>query len=166
MNLIIWVIVVVVGVYIYKTYFENTKKEKRENNTNIIKEKNSDVKKQSVFNVEDVPAGYEIYEDDTFFVHGVKHRFNACVKWAQGENHKIFFKREPKNKYDSNAIAIFGTSSTGKRQLGYIASEIADDLVYKELDDKIIARLISVEIKETPFIEYEILVKSDAYNKS
>ena len=66
---------------------------------------------------------------------------------------------ENNNKYDSNAIAVYGKSSTGERKLGYIAAEIADDLVYNELDDKIKARLIGVEIKETPFIEYEILVK-------
>lgn len=156
MNLIIWILVVIVGVYVYKTYFEKSKKEKL----------NNSIKKQSSFSIEDIPDGYEVYEDDTFFVHGVKYRFNECVKWAQGKNLKIFFKREPNNKHDNNAIAIFGTSSTGKKQLGYIASEIADDIVYRNLDDKIIARLISVIIKETPFIEYEILVESNAYHNN
>lgn len=155
MNLIIWIIIVTIGVYIYKTYFEKNKK-------NNVSEA---IHKKSVFKVDDIPSGYEVYEDNTFFIHGVKHRFKECIKWAQGENLKISFKREPNNKYDDNAIAILGTSSTGKRQLGYIEADIADDLVYRNLDDKIIARLISVKIKEAPFIEYEILVKSDAYQK-
>lgn len=146
-NLLIWILVVTIGVYIYKKFFEK----------NIGKKK--EIKRKSEFAINDIPSGYEVYEDDTFFVHGVKHRFNDCLKWAKGDNCQIYFKRENNNKYDSNAIAVYGKSSTGERKLGYIAAEIADDLVYNELDDKIKARLIGVEIKETPFIEYEILVK-------
>ena len=124
------------------------------------------IKKKSTFNVADMPNGYEVYEDSSFFIHGVKVRFDACLKWAQGENYQISFKRESNNKHDDNAIAIFGKSSTGERQLGYVAAEIADDLVYRELDNKIKARLVSVKIEETPFIEYEILVESKAYKDS
>ncbi|PHR57266.1 MAG: hypothetical protein COA44_06090 [Arcobacter sp.] len=120
-------------------------------------------KKQDAFKVIDIPEGYEVYEDDDFFIQGVTYRMDACVKWATGENLELSFKREPNNKHDDNAIAIYGKSSTGKRRLGYVAAEIADELVYKELDDKIKPRLLSVEIKEAPFINYEILVESKAY---
>ena|GEM_PF-6997340 len=130
------------------------------------KKDNKEDRAESTFNVMNIPVGYEIYEDDSFFIHGVMHRFDACLKWAQGENHKISFKREANNKHDNNAIAIYGISSTGKKKLGYVAAEIADDLVYRELDNKIKARLLSVRIEETPFIEYEILVESEAYRAS
>jgi len=122
--------------------------------------------KESIFEIDSILDGYEVYEDSTFFVQGVTYKFESCIKWAKGENHKIYFKREPNNKHDSNAIAVYGKSSTGRRKIGYIASEIADDLVYRELDDKIKARLINIEIKDVPFIEYEILVESKAYNST
>lgn len=209
MDIVIWIVVVVVGVFIYKRWFE-VNKDKKENVKSTInntaktdyynlkdaqnqnepnqklsrdelkamavrrdsewrpdkEEASFHVQKKNTFNIDDTPDGYEVYENESYFVHGVTHRFKACLKWAEGNNHQISFKREPNNKYDSNAIAIFGKSSTGRRKLGYIASEIADDLVYRELDDKIKARLLSVEIKEAPFINYEILVESKAYSES
>ena len=110
------------------------------------------------------PLGYEIYEDSSFFIHGVSYRKNDCIIWAKEENLTLSYKREPNNKYDSNAIIIFGNSSKGKKKLGYIASEIADELVYENLIDNMKINLIDVKIEDGfPFIEYEIWVKSANY---
>jgi len=185
-NLLIWIIIVIIGVYIYKKLTpgkkesiiksskEDVKQKKltREELKTIAARRNAEwrpgeeLKSESTFEVDNIPKGYVVYEDDSFFVQGVTFRFEACVTWAQGEGHKISFKREPNNKHDSNAIAIFGKSSTGRRKLGYVAADIADDLVYKELDKKMKVRLLSVAIKEAPFIEFEILVNSEDYLKS
>jgi len=116
-------------------------------------------KVEKAFSIDDVSSDYYVFEDDSLFVHGVKRRKQSCIEWAQGNNHKLEFKREQNNKYDSNAIAIYGISSTGKRKIGYVAADVADELVYQELEGKIKPRLLNVEIKDTPFIEYEILVK-------
>lgn len=175
MEYLVILIIIVISVYILqknsKAYIPpspNIKKEEpqqplsketiRAIRKNLDQESNSE-KTEKQFVVDEVLEGYYIYEDDSFFAHGVKHRFDACVTWAKGDNPKLAFKREPNNKYDSNAIAIYGISSTGRRKIGYVAAELADELVYEELDDKIKPRLLSVKIEDTPYIEYEILVK-------
>lgn len=118
-------------------------------------------KKKKNFDIIEIPRGYEVY--DSLFVQGTSFRKDDCIKWATGENHSIRFKREPNNNHDSNAIAIYGESTNGIFHLGYVASDIAEELVDYELDDKIIARLISVKITTNPFIEYEILIESKDY---
>lgn len=120
----------------------------------------------SPFTVVDIPRGYEVYEESDFYVHGVKKRIKACREWAAGDNLSLEFKREPGNKYDSEAIAIYGISSSGRRKLGYVAAELADDIVDRELEYSIMPRLLDVEIKETPFINYEILINSEKYRSS
>lgn len=53
------------------------------------------------------------------------------IKKLDGEKLPLFFhlKREPKNKYDPNAIAVFHKPKKGKmRQLGYIGRDYAEHL--------------------------------------
>jgi hypothetical protein len=125
-----------------------------------------EIKLAASFTVADIPDGYEIYEESDFYVHGVKKRMKACIKWATGENLSLEFKREPSNKYDTEAIAVYGISSNGRRKIGYVAAELADDIVERELEYSIIPRLLSVEIEDIPFIKYEILINSEKYSAS
>lgn len=129
-------------------------------------ENNIPIKKKSTFEIPDTLDGYMTYEfedDDEFFVHGVQYRKKAVLEWAQGDNHKLHARREPSNKYDSNAIAIQGESSGKKRKIGYIATEIAEDLVDKGLDRKLKFQLLNVKITDdvNPDSEFDmsILIK-------
>ena len=131
-----------------------------------MRDNNADsIKKEDVFTVTKVSNGYSVFEDGSHFIQGVTYRKQNCIDWATGDNLSLSWKREPNNKYDSNAIAIYGKSSNGNKKIGYIAAEIADILVYEELTKGMKVNLLSVEIKDTPFIQYEIWVKSDVYSK-
>jgi len=82
------------------------------------KGKNKIIKK-STFEIPNTIEGYKTYEfedDNEFFVHGVHYREKAVIEWAQGDNLKLYPKREANNEYDSNAIAIQGESSGKKKK--------------------------------------------------
>lgn len=152
MSYILLLSLIVLGIYLYKRG---------------TRQKETRIQKRTTFEIKDVPDGYAVLEDGSFFVHGVTFRIKQCIDWASGKNLEIYHKREPKNKYDENAIAIYGKSSNGKRKLGYIEKEIAYDLVSDGLDKDMKIRLLSVKITdEAPFIEYDILVKEDLLKKS
>ncbi len=138
------------------------KKVKRKDEAPISK----DIKHQDTFSIPDIPDGYIAFEDDSYYVAGVTFRMKACIEWATGSDLSIYFKREPKNKHDTNAIAVYGKSSNGRRKLGYVQAEIASEIVYRELDSDMKARLLGVEIKEAPFIHYEILVDAEKYKET
>ena len=138
------------------------------------KEEALPINNNSTFEIPDVPDGYRVYEfeddDDEFFVHGVHHRKKAVLEWAQGKNLKLYTRREASNKYDSNAIAIQGESSGKKKKIGYVAAEIAEDLVDKGFDRKLKLQLLDVKITDDVepdsdfdmhiLIKYKILIPS------
>ena len=136
-------------------------------------------KKQETIKTE-ISDGYCLFPDDisedviadfNFFVKGVHYRKKNIIKWATGKDLALTHRKEPSNKYDPNAIAIYGTSSNGKLKLGYIDADLAEVLaetgLYKgmklaiknvEITDK-----VSKEEKKNGFdmrirIEYEIYV--------
>ena len=134
-------------------------------------------KKQGTIKTE-IPDGYCLFPDDlgedvivdfNFFVKGVHYRKKNIIKWATGKNLALTHRREPSNKYDPNAIAIYGTSSNGKFKLGYIDADLAEVLVETGLHkgmklaikDVEITDKVSKEEKKRGFdmrilIEYEI----------
>lgn len=126
--------------------------------------KNIKSKKESVsiqISVEDIPTGYYVFEDQSFFVAGVTFRPQNCDWWVSGKNLSLSFKREPDNRHDENAIAIYGKNDMGSKKIGYVSSDIAFDIVSDGLYKKIKPRLISVAVGDAHFIEYEILVKEN-----
>lgn len=131
----------------------------------------NEIRKKSTFEIPDIAGEYKVYEfedNDEFFVHGVQARAKNVIDWAKGKNLSIYAKREPLNKFDSNAIAIYGQSSNKKRKIGYIATEIAEELVDKGYDKKLKVQLLDVKINNNTdaelefdlniFIEYKILI--------
>lgn len=109
--------------------------------------------------LEDIPDGYTVYQEQSFFVAGVTFRRDSCNWWISGKNLSLLFKREPSNSHDENAIAIYGKNDQGSKKIGYVNSDVAYDIVSDGLDKKIKPRLISVSVGDAHFIEYEILVK-------
>lgn len=119
-------------------------------------------KKEAVeipIDLEEIPDGYTVYQEQSFFVTGVTFRSDSCNWWVNGKNLSLSFKREPSNSHDENAIAIYGKNDQGSKKIGYVNSDIAYDIVSDGLDKKIKPRLISVSVGDAHFIEYEILVK-------
>ncbi len=119
-------------------------------------------KKEAVeipINLEGILDGYTVYQDQSFFIAGVTFRRDSCEWWVNGNNLSLSFRREPNNKYDDNAIAIYGKNDQGSKKIGYVEADIADDIVSNDLVKKIIPRLLSIRVGEAHFIEYEILIK-------
>lgn len=113
-------------------------------------------KKQGTIKTE-IPDGYCLFPDDldndliadfNFFVKGVHYRKANVIKWATGEDLALTHRREPSNKYDSNAIAIYGTSSNGKFKLGYVDADLAEVLVETGLNKGMKLAIKDVEITD------------------
>ncbi len=113
-------------------------------------------KKQVTIKTE-VSDGYCLFPDDigddviadfNFFVKGVHYRKKNIIKWATGEDLALTHRREPSNKHDPNAIAIYGTSSNGKFKLGYVDAELAEVLTETGLHKGMKLAIKNIEITD------------------
>jgi len=93
---------------------------------------------------------YKTYEQAG--VAGLQHNIENCNKWLKNSDEKsldLFFEREPNNKFDKNAIAIYGKSNRyDKIKLGYLASFRAKEIVEDDLFDYVIPSLPEIQYDE------------------
>ena len=102
------------------------------------------------------PEGLQIYES---YIEpaGAYWKNPNVLKFIQGgANSSLELEREPKNKYDPNAIRIIGVVRgwiyTGRYHIGYVAKEIARKLVMGSFWPNVAANLRRVTVNDEGYI--------------
>jgi hypothetical protein len=100
---------------------------------------------------------------DRLPIAGIYYRFKNAKKIFINENVYIIFKRESNNKYDSNAIAIYGANEKRKEHIGYVDSGTAKFIIENNLYDFVAPNLtfIMIGYKKVLVTDYQILIKKE-----
>lgn len=107
----------------------------------------------------------------SYFVVGFKYQYNYNIKWDLEFNQEVFLEREPDNKYDQKAVALFvhinlnKTNNTPeKTKIGYIGKQ-ENEVIAKLLDNnyQLKAILSSISEKEWDKSNYDYILKITVY---
>lgn len=107
----------------------------------------------------------------SYFVAGFKYQYNYNIKWDLEFNQEVFLVREPENKYDQKAVALFvninlnKTNNTPeKTKIGYIGKQ-ENEVIAKLLDNnyQLKAILSSISEKEWDKSNYDYILKITVY---
>lgn len=108
-----------------------------------------------------ITKGMSIY--DVAQVAGVNHYAVDALSFSNRKYQYLEFVREPKNKYDANAIKVIGCSKGllffKRRIIGYVPKEIAKKIVDLGIFSQVIPRLerIFVDLKGHIDIGFQVL---------
>lgn len=104
-------------------------------------------------------------------VSGVNYRFNTVKKFAKRRKKRIYLKREPGNKNPPNKIKVIAKSKgwffETKKCIGYVPTDIANQLIDTGLEErvKVRLRLIWIEDKNYMGVRFDLVGRNDAYEK-
>lgn len=105
-----------------------------------------------------IPEGHQLF--DGFEVSGMQHRLPAAIAFIKGKDHQLKLVREPRNKFDPNAIAVYGISKGlffGKeRHIGYVPAESAARIVASGLLSVLKPRLRNIYLSDRNFALVEM----------
>jgi hypothetical protein len=104
-----------------------------------------------------IPDGHQIYAD-RLEVRGVAHRKMNAVAFVSGKrDHALELEREPSNKYDPNAIKIFGVWRgwflRHRVDVGYVPREVAAVIAELDVFEVIRPRLARTYLSSRGFVD-------------
>jgi hypothetical protein len=107
--------------------------------------------RQYLTNPDDSLEGYKFIEKYVK-VKGTQFRLTDIIPFSKKDDVWLECEHEPNNKYDKNAIKLFGCSkgffSISKYFLGYVPKEISEELIVKGLLDHTLPRLRRIWVPE------------------
>ena len=110
--------------------------------------------------LQDYPEDLQIYVHAE--VAGISFRKNDALIFANARNQTIEMEREPGNKHDRNAIAIYGVCHRGRAMIGYVPKEIAAHIARSGMFDLLRPRLARVfmggENSRDPYLEIQFQI--------
>jgi len=121
---------------------------------------------------QEIPEGFQIYEE-RLEVSGIAYRKRDAASFAKTGTGWLELVLEPGNKYDRNAIKVFGCNKgffgTKPRFIGYVPKEVSALIMQNGYWEKIRPRLIKTYIGKGGFVEilFQILGpkgEKDKYN--
>jgi hypothetical protein len=138
------------------------KKAKNNNDINYKDDNGDNVLKLSFYNFPYNRKEYQILFD-RLEIAGINYRFNNAKKIFTNEDVYIVFEKEPNNKYDKNAIAIYGVNENKKEHIGYVDKETARFIAENNLYDFVAPNLkfIMIGYKKVLISDYQILIKKE-----
>jgi hypothetical protein len=93
-------------------------------------------------------------------VAGIQHCRDDAIAFIKGKDQRLEIDREPKNKFDPNAIAVFGITKgffgSKRRKIGYIPAEIAKSIAAESAFSSISPRLRQVRLGDDGFCAVEL----------
>lgn len=105
-----------------------------------------------------IPAGHQLF--DNCEVAGIQHRQENAAAFIKGSNPELELVREPRNKFDPNAVAVYGISKgwllRKRRHLGYLPKENAAKAVQSGFFEEMTARLRRVYLGDNGFTAIEL----------
>ncbi len=101
-----------------------------------------------------IPKGHRIFCGDVE-VAGIKHHRDEAIAFIKGKDHEIVLELEPRNKFDPNAIIVFGTIKGffGRKvkKVGYIPAEISKIIAEQSAFSQITPRLRNIYMSDDGF---------------
>jgi hypothetical protein len=114
-----------------------------------------------------LPAGYRIFFEIAE-IRGVHLRRGAARAFCRARSPRLSWQREPRNRHDPNAIAVFGTWAgwfgRKSRQLGYVDRELAAILADADLST-VLPRLHKTYVGRGGFVEitFQVIGPSELF---
>lgn len=103
-----------------------------------------------------IPDGFQIYEE-RLEVAGLAQRKVDAARFARGKQKALEWEPEPGNRYDKNAVRLFGCHKGLFRMkrtlLGYVPKEVAKKIVERGLIADAQPRLLKTYVSDGGFVE-------------
>ena len=122
------------------------------------------------FHRKEIPDGFQIFAAG-LEVAGLRHRRSDAARFIRGKELWLELEREPSNKYDKNAIKVFGCRKvfcwTKRFFLGYVPRDVSASIVERGVWGKVVPRLLKTYLGDDGFVEvlFQILrPKGQKYN--
>lgn len=108
-----------------------------------------------------IPKGYRIWKD-RLEVAGLSHRKRDAAWLASRPKAWIEIEREPRNKFDSNAIRVYGCAKgllgIKRKFIGYVPAEVSAEISEKDAWSEIEPRLTRTFTGDNGYLEIKFPV--------
>ncbi len=111
-----------------------------------------------------IPTGYRVWKD-RLEVAGVSHRKRDAVWLASRPKAWIEFEREPRNKFDPNAIRVYGCAKglfgAKRKFIGYVLAEVSAEIAEHDAWSEIQPRLTRTFTGDNGYVEikFQVLIR-------
>ena len=101
-----------------------------------------------------IPKGHRIFCGDVEVV-GIQHHQHGAISFIKGKDHEIVLELEPRNKFDPNAIIVYGITKGffGRKvnKVGYIPAEVSKIIAEQSMFTQLAPRLRNLYMNDDGF---------------
>ena len=106
-----------------------------------------------------IAKGHRIFYGDVEVV-GIQHHRDEAISFIKGKDHEIVLELEPRNKFDPNAIIVFGTNKgffgRKTKKVGYIPAEVSKTIAEQSMFSQIAPRLRNIYMSDDGFCNIKL----------